>query len=250
MQLFDLHRQSANLFAHPLATGVFVKHGGQALLITASHVLDSPQVQERGLYVVAQGGGLIDLGDFSFTRSGSSGDRVKDDDIDLAILFLEENVSGRLRTAAGYEFVELAEIDASVAEQPAHTSLFFVHGYPLDLTDVSRRKGHVSRTSLAVFLSRYDQSRGVWPPIFDGAHVDLDYEMDLVVSQLETGQSLTLPHPSGFSGCGLWHVAVPGENHLPDEVSVTLVGIVHRFNEGLGVLRATRLELVLHILES
>jgi hypothetical protein len=248
VQLFDAHLQSSQLVAVPLATGVLVKFRDLWLVITASHVLDSPQVRERGLYVLTNGGSgvLVDLGDFSFTRTATAGDRVSDDDIDLALIILEESVADRL-VAAKYQFVALTET-APTVEGVRYSSHFFVHGFPVELTDVSLRKQHIYRTSLAVFLTRYDQTRGAWPPIYENAHIDLDYEMDLVVSKLETGKPLSLPHPSGFSGCGLWHVAVPDNETNFDEVAVTLVGIVHRFNEPLHVLRATRLEVLLHIL--
>jgi hypothetical protein len=239
VQLFDAHLHSSQLLATPLATGVLVKFRELWLVITASHVLDSPQVKERGLYVITNGGGgvLVDLGDFSFTRTGFAGDRISDDDIDLAIVFLDESIAHRL-TAAKYQFVEFAEAIPPI-KGLSYSSLFFVHGYPVEMTDASHRKKHIFRTSLAVFLPRYDQTRGMWPPIFKDAHIDLDYEMDLVVSQLETGRTLSLPHPSGFSGCGLWHVAVPVNEATFDEVSVTLAGIVHRFNEALHVSPVT-----------
>lgn len=249
-QLFDAHRRSSSLIPRALATGVFVTYRGRWMLFTASHVLDSPEVQERGLYAMSDGHGLIDLGDFSFVRTGSQGDRVTDDDMDLAILFLDEDVARTLQTIGGFAFTELVELTASPVAGPGSSSHYLIHGYPLELVDLSDRKRHVTRTSLAVFLSRYDEERGVWPEIYDDAHLDLDYEPGLIAEQFEQEEGLELPHPSGFSGCGLWQVSIPEGASGDGDVAILLAGIVHRFNGRLNVLRATRLEVLLHLIHS
>jgi hypothetical protein len=61
--------------------------------------------------------------------------------------------------------------------------------------------------------------------------------------------TIALPEPQGFSGCGVWHLAL-GTNATFPESALVLGGIVHRYNSELMVIRATRLEVLLHMIGS
>jgi hypothetical protein len=243
VQLFDRHSKTFKRHAmKALATGVLLEYQGQHVLVTASHVLDSAAVQNQGLYVLHDQTGFIDLGEFSFVRTSSSGDRLADDDLDLAVLFLEPAIAQRLRITGGFEFTTLLPVES---EGPHLSCLHFIHGFPVGLT---KPKGsqHIERVSLAIFLSQPSEPNGSWDSTFPDSHFDLQYAVHYVAALDGSAAVLKLPPPHGFSGCGVWRVGLhPG---LAETPPIALIGIVHRFNGATGVLRATRLDVLLELI--
>ncbi|MCQ1549854.1 MAG: hypothetical protein NOF05_13790 [Candidatus Accumulibacter phosphatis] len=226
-----------------LATGVLLSHGGHDMVVTASHVLDSPDVQRQGAYILHDRVGFIDLGDFSFIRTDSAGDRIVDDALDIAVLFLEPGVAQTLRNAGDFEFATLSVTDDEGLSVPcAH----FIHGFPLALTRPGEES--IARVSLACFLPLATDTEGCWKSDFPEAHLDLEYNRDLLARVAGTGDGLSLPTPEGFSGCGIWRVPLPGDGAVPTQVQAALVGIVHRFNPSTNTIRATRLEALLSVM--
>jgi len=248
IQIFDLHHGiGSSLRPKPLGTGVLATYRGTEMVLTASHILDSPQVQERGAFTIADGGKqMIDLGEFSFVRTASGGDRLSDDDVDLAALFLDPDASARLRAGGAFEFTPIEEV---VGERSAPANVrHFIHGYPLALSVNRPAEKLVQRTSLALFLSPYDGTRGDWPTSGSSIHIDFDYQPALVAPTTSGTGTVALPEPQGFSGCGIWHLASPDAASTFEDSALVLGGIVHRFNSKLKVVRATRIEGLLHML--
>ena len=245
VQLFDRHLVAPGVARmEALATGVLVQHAGQHLLVTASHVLDSPQVQHQGAYVLHDQAGFIDLGEFSFVRTGSAGDRLADDAVDIAVLFLEPPVVQALRDAGGFDFAMLQIVDG---DGPVVPCRHFIHGFPLGLTKPGSDQT-IRRVSLACFLPLARRTGGSWESDFPAAHLDLEYDRGLMARIVDSSDELPLPSPEGFSGCGIWRARIPTEDDPVDTVQIALAGIVHRFHAATGTIRATRLEALLAML--
>ncbi len=201
-------------------------------------------MQRCGACVLHDQAGFSDLGEFTFVRTASKGDRLLDDTIDLAVLFLEPAVGEHLRSAGGFEF---AQVVPAEGEGPIQSSWHFIHGFPVGLTKpVSNQR--VERVSLACFLPLADNSNGEWESDFPDTHLDLGYDPALAARIAGSNATLLLPSPEGFSGCGIWRVHASQDAVTDEAVAISLVGIVHRFNSGLGRLRATRLEVLLAML--
>lgn len=243
VQLFDRHLVGPGVAQmKALATGVLVQHENQNLLITASHVLDSPQVQRHGAYVLHDQAGFIDLGEFSFVRTHSTGDRLADDPIDIAVLYLEQPVVQALRDVGGLDFATLQIVDGG---GPVVPCWHFIHGFPLGLTKPYSDQ-IITRVSLACFLPL--AGGGGWGSDFPAAHLDLEYDRDLVARIVDSEDELSLPSPEGFSGCGIWRARIPTEGDPVDTIQIALAGIVHRFHSATSTIRATRLEVLLAML--
>lgn len=226
-----------------LATGVLLSHGGHDMLLTASHVLDSPEVQRHGAYVLHDRTGFIDLGDFSFVRTDSAGDRLVDDALDIAAMFIEPGVAQKLRDVGGFEFATLSLADC---EGPRLPCSHFIHGFPVGLTTPGAQS--IERVSLACFLPLASDADGGWESDFPSAHLDLEYDRELLARVIGSDDAFSLPSPEGFSGCGIWRVPLPAGGAAATEIQAALVGIVHRFNPTTGTIRATRLDALLSML--
>lgn len=245
VQLFDRQLDAAGVARmEALATGVLVQYDTHHMVVTASHVLDSPAVQRQGAYVLHDQAGFIDLGEFSFVRTDSAGDRIVDDHLDIAVLFLEKDVVEKLRHAGGWDFAALTSVDD---EGPAVPCWHLIHGFPVGLTKPTGGNS-IERVSLAYFLPLASGSDSNWASDFPDAHLDLEYKLDWAARIVGTDTALALPSPEGFSGCGIWRVRVPEDLRRDDGIQVALAGVVHRFNAATGTIRATRLEAVLSMI--
>ena len=238
VQLFDVRQTRQIRTPMTLGTGVFAQYEGQDIILTASHVLDSEYVQKFGLYVGHRAHGFLDLGDFSFVRTGSEADRLTDDDLDLAAILLEPEIANQLRQGGAFESVTLPYPDFTV--EPAHSYVHFIHGFPIDLSAISRKGQHFEPTSISCFLPLHDEANGTWSTRFADSKIDFEYTPKTIIDLDGLDGRLPLPAPHGLSGCGVWRV-LSRDDSAPQ---VQLVGIVHRFNRALGILRATRLDLL------
>ena len=241
VQLFDVHPRLLNrrvLVPTPLATAVLVQSDERHVILTAAHVLDSDLVQKYGLFLGHPRLGFVDLGDFTFVRTASNGSRVTDDDVDVAVLFLDEGIAARIKEGGSLQFTPLLEAESTdILEAPgAH----FIHGFPVSLTERAKGGVHLAPTAISCFLTVKKESTGTWAATFGESTLDFHYYPELITSLDGADQSIALPEPHGLSGCGVWKVKVP--HHPVAEVSavVQLAGIVHRFNRELQLIRATR----------
>ena len=243
LQLFEVRQSRQIRTPMTLGTGVFAQYEGQDMVLTASHVLDSEHVQRFGLYVGHRVHGFLDLGDFSFIRTGSEADRLTDDDLDVAAILLEPEIANRLRDGGVFESVTLPSSD--LPEASVLPYVHFIHGFPVNLSATSRKGQHLEPTSISCFLPLHDEANGSWETRFSDSKIDFEYVPRTVIDLDGLDRRLPLPEPHGFSGCGVWQVSFRDDS----APQMRLVGIVHRFNRAIGVLRATRLDLLYAMLK-
>ncbi|MEE9339462.1 MAG: hypothetical protein V3U87_15415 [Methylococcaceae bacterium] len=242
VQLFDVHPRfpySQTLIPNPLATGVLAQYNNEYIIITASHVLDSQDVEKYGMYI----GGInsfIDLGEFSFVRTSYNNSRVVDDDVDIAVIILETEVVKKIHLS-GYIFTKSIAAKTEGENDFSYPCAHFIHGFPINLT--SKRDQHYEPVSLSCFLPVYDGTKSNWASKFNDKHIDFEYFPKEKVGLDGKDLSLNLPEPHGYSGCGVWRVPLSSEYSENSEgITMVLVGIIHRFNRSINVLRSTNLD--------
>jgi hypothetical protein len=240
VQLFDVRPRLLNrhvLVPTPLSTGVLVQSDKRDIILTAAHVLDSERVQRYGLFLGHPALGFVDLGDFSFVRTASNGNRVTDDDVDVAVLFIDQGTAARIREGGLFQFIPMLESESTdIFDAPGS---YFIHGFPVSLTERADRGSHLTPTAISCFLTMKKESTGEWAATFGESTMDFLYYPELVASLDGAGQMITLPEPHGFSGCGVWKVKVQRDAIAEVSAVVQLAGIVHRFNRELQLIRAT-----------
>jgi hypothetical protein len=232
----------------PLGTGVHIQSGGHGMILTASHVLDSEYVQKYGLFAGHSALGFIDLGDFSFVRTASDGDRLTDDDVDVAAVLLTPAITEQLRHNDIFKPWSL--ISADNLHRHSDRSTYLIHGFAVDLTEVLEGGRHIKPASLSGFLPLQSDANDAWPARFPDSKLDFQYSPQTVTILDGTRRTLNLPEPHGLSGCGVWQVFPADESSSNVELPMNLVAIVHRFNRALVTLRATRLETLFEVLRN
>jgi hypothetical protein len=223
-------------------TGVLLQIGDVCFAITAAHVLDFRTIHNITYLTSDDNGGQIPL---HITRAVTSpvpdGCAFNDCDMrdadrwDIGIAELSDETANTLRN--GWRFAQLRQIDSACQ---AFRGTFLVAGYPFDLTHSHVAEQRTETNVLRYITRHYDGDR-------DPRDVNAQLLLDFPEQNLTTdGNTATVPHPKGLSGCGLWKLddAVQPSARW-NSSDFKLVGIQHRWRPSRRYLVGTPVKHVL-----
>jgi hypothetical protein len=227
-----LYSQEERQDLHPWGSGVLLRVGDQAFLITAAHVAD--RATQKHLYLGSSENLVPVEGPQFVTNLPPTGART-DDKLDLALIHLTDAVRDQLPEAA---FLGPTELDRDPG--PRADEIFLVAGFPH--TKQSRRlPGNKLDSSLEGVVARS-------APIEEYAATGVDPALSLLLVYnykdvwRPTGGN-TAATLRGMSGCGVWVLeGVESEFSYPPRLSAVLI---EWRRKGQKRVLATRIALVL-----
>lgn len=219
-------------------TGVLLQVADEHFVLTAAHVTDPAAT--GGPFTMCLGGfaephDVIPLpgAGFLFTPMPKSGKR-DDDYRDTSIIYLTSDTADRVRTS-GLEFTTTRDLDAFTVGGFEHP--YVVCGYPRALSIDHGDAGIESGEFLAV-TGRKDPVAGELHRFNDRTEFVLSFDHRHALDRHL--KRVSVPHPRGISGCGVWRLTVAGPD-FPNNLRIDLVGIQHTYNAERKLLRCTRL---------
>nr|HEX4316238.1 hypothetical protein [Kofleriaceae bacterium] len=196
-------------------SGVLVKFGEAAFLVTASHVMTIMQERVEILLgaMTPNARGLVSLGEQLVIRS-------EEDKLDLAIARLPARAVDELARAKA--FVQHAAVDI---ERLMPQGRYLVVGYPIEITqtDHTMKTITIGQFTHTTMLTNSDSAH-------PGISIAVANHKDSIARDREGGRARP-PDLHGVSGCGIWRLWAndqAGDLDQWDETWIRLVGIEHR----------------------
>jgi hypothetical protein len=213
-------------------TGMLLKLAGEAVVITAAHVMRDTDPNMIQLITTDKPSNIR----FSPGEGDLFGGDVSDE---LDVGFLRIDQASPL--LAKNEFLSLDDFDFFPTGLPDDLAILF--GMPA--VEHKIEGGNVHSFSSFTYFNSY-------PDDFDWSTpgnrpVTLAVNYDEVVPDVFSGKEVPLPDPHGMSGGGLWRARFAGAPIWTPE-RLRLVGILTEFHEDVREVRANRVENLYHLL--
>lgn len=229
-----------------LASGVAVSYAGRPLIITAKHVLDGISA-DRIRFIPRPSGSLkmagkrevvsdhITMSDAAATSVPTESVVAGSDHEDIAVL----EISPAFAHASRFRFWELQARFRPT--DPGEEVL--VYGFPSELVvDVNNRR--LRERGKAV------HAHAEWTRVVEKASEVSGHDPQthlLLRYAREEGEDVA-DTPHGLSGCGVWRAPLLPREGIWSPNSTELVGIQNSWYKRAGLLKATRVEIVMNLL--
>lgn len=224
----------------PFASGVFIRVGDNYFLISAAHVMEDNHDE---LYVPAENNDSIRLGGELNINSIPSTLSRDDDQIDIAILKLDE-ISIEF-VSNYYSFIDLDEVEIShsTRQVPQYISL----GYPCTQTKMKYGTNNLISKPFKYITMPATNEIYVQLECNPYRNIVVHYDKKRVLNY-STGKFKTGPDAYGISGSGLWYIPLQIVKK-GQKVEKKLVGIMIEWpKKNRKFWIATRIDIITEII--
>lgn len=204
---------------HPdqIGTGIYVRLGASAYLLTAGHVVDH---RERGSLCVPGAGGIIGLNGGVGGNSLPPGSSRQEDKFDVAFIRLNEETKAQLHPS--FEPLSRQYVDLEGYVPPGTPCS--VGGYPITQARRTESAYQSATYSYIGMSADHDTYRRLgYDP---STHIIVQYRMKKSV--FPEGDRTNPPHPRGLSGGGIFQLHPSSFSDL-ERAPRTLIGSMHTF---------------------
>ncbi|MBM2814439.1 MAG: hypothetical protein HW421_1201 [Ignavibacteria bacterium] len=216
----------------PYASGVLVQLSDRFFMVTASHVIDTENLENLGILI-----------DSSFTILNgkvvfSKSEKDKElDQVDIAVWELAKEVVVDLQSK--FTFLDLKCIDinhAIVTDRP-----YLLVGYPISRTKIIYTLKKV-KSEPFVFTTKASNIEYTRLNCNKNINIVLDYEKEKILGEKTKGVH-TGPDPYGISGSGIWYLPKLIYKDIKN-VEPHLIGILHTWVEAENVIIGSKMNII------
>lgn len=207
----------------PEASGVLITIDDNYYLLTAGHVYKDCEFENIGFF--SDGFFFVIQGEIKYTL----------DDIDMAVCKLNQATVEEL--IQKYDFLPSEKI--RVGHKLTKELKYYIYGFPTSKTKIIRRYSEIRLGNFQYLTVGVTDST-----VYEAMKLDADYFYLLDYHRkklIRAGTSLKQesPVPNGLSGTGLWYL---------DGDEMYLIGIMTAWDDGLSVMQATIIDLLLDMI--
>lgn len=217
---------------------VLFQHNDVYYGISNAHVLADLHLHTT--FFVLQDKSTITVGGELFYSDPLFSDRRQDDYLDMAIVKLNDNVTGFLK-ANGHVFLCLDQLISGLRLRQGNVVL--LAGYPASKTMIDHKRRAIRVEPLMATTIPYLRNFKL-AHFKQGFHHLIEFPIRSF-KEVSSGQRMRAANLEGISGSGLWLLIGEDGRPLPDP---RLIGIVSEYHENSAVIIATKIDLYVNVI--